>query len=133
MKQEKNINRREFIGTTTAASVAFTILPRHVRGGPGYIAPSDKINLAYIGCGTQGLREMCELITNPELQITSVCDPNKLTTNYVDWSPNGIRNGIRTVLGDPSWGASYDGIPGGRDIGKDLVDRYYAKAAGTSS
>ena len=56
MNEERNINRREFIGTTAAASVAFTILPRHVLGGPGFIAPSDKINLAYIGCGTQGLR-----------------------------------------------------------------------------
>lgn len=129
----KKIHRREFIGTAGKASVAFTILPRHVLGGPGHVAPSDKINLAYIGCGTQGLREMCELITNPELQITSVCDPNKLTTNYVDWSPNGIRNSIRSVLGDPDWGASFDGIPGGRDIGKELVDRYYAKFAGTAN
>jgi hypothetical protein len=54
-------------------------------GGSGYIAPSDKINLAYIGCGTQGLREMCDLIINPELQIVSVCDPNKMSTNYVYW------------------------------------------------
>ena len=55
-------------------------MPRHVIGGPGYIAPSDKLNLAYIGCGTQGLREMCDLIVNPELQIVSVCDPNKMST-----------------------------------------------------
>ena len=47
MKPKQPINRRKFIGTAAAASVAFTILPRHVLGGPGYIAPSDKINLAY--------------------------------------------------------------------------------------
>ncbi|HKO79078.1 MAG TPA: hypothetical protein VJU78_01725, partial [Chitinophagaceae bacterium] len=62
MKPKQPINRREFISTAAAASVAFTILPRHVLGGPGYVAPSDKINLAYIGCGTQGLREMYEVI-----------------------------------------------------------------------
>src|SRR6185295_6627130 len=106
MRPKQPINRREFIGTTTAASVAFTILPRHVLGGPGFIAPSDKINLAYIGCGTQGLREMCELIVNPELQIVSVCDPNKMSTNYIDWSPNGIRDDIRNVLGEPGWGGN---------------------------
>jgi hypothetical protein len=128
MKQKRNINRREFIGTAAAASVAFTILPRHVLGGPGFIAPSDKINLAYIGCGTQGLREMCELITNPELQIVSVCDPNKMSTNYIDWSPNGIRDDIRKVLGEPSWGENFKGIPGGRDIGKELVEKYYSKS-----
>ena len=127
MKSKKKFNRREFIGTASAATVAFTILPRHILGGPGYIAPSDKINIAYIGCGTQGLREMCELVANPAIQIVSVCDPNKMSTDYVDWSPNGIRDGIRKALGDPSWGSSYTGIMGGRDIGKELVDKYYTR------
>ena len=128
MKPKQNINRREFISTAAAASVAFTILPRNVLGGPGFTAPSDKINLAYIGCGTQGLREMCELIPNPELQIVSVCDPNKMSTNYIDWSPNGIRDGIRTALGEPDWGSAFNGIPGGRDIGQELVNKFYSKS-----
>ena len=127
MKTKTNLNRRDFLTNTAAASFAFTIVPRNVLGGPGHIPPSDKLNIAYIGCGTQGLREMCSLITNPEIQIVSVCDPNKLSTNYIDWSPNGIRNGIRKVLGDDTWGEVFTGIPGGRDIGKDLVEKYYAK------
>lgn len=127
MAAKKTIHRRQFIGTAAAASIGFTILPRHVLGGRGHVAPNDKINLAYIGCGTQGIREMCELITNPELQIVSVADPNKMSTNYIDWSPNGIRDGIRKVLNEPDWGASYMGIPGGRDIGKELVEKYYGK------
>ncbi|AXY72844.1 gfo/Idh/MocA family oxidoreductase [Paraflavitalea soli] len=131
--KKRSISRRQFIDTTAKASLAFTIVPRHVLGGPGYIAPSDKLNLAYIGCGTQGLREMCELITNPAIQIISVCDPNKMSTNYIDWSPNGIRDDIRKVLGDANWGASYQGIPGGRDIGKELVDRYYSKQQNNSN
>lgn len=126
--KKNHITRRQFIDATTKASLAFTIVPRHVLGGPGYIAPSDKLTLAYIGCGTQGLREMCDLITRPEIEIVSVCDPNKLSTNYIDWSPNGIRDGIRKVLNDPNWGAAYEGIPGGRDIGKELLNRYYTKS-----
>ena len=39
------------------------------------------------------------------------------------WNPDGIRK----VLEDPNWGANYTGIPGGRDIGKELVDKYYSK------
>jgi hypothetical protein len=123
---KSKVHRRDFVRTTVAASAAFTIIPRNVLG-KGYIAPSDKISIAYIGCGTQGLREMCELITKPEIQITSVCDPNKFSTDYLDWSPNGIRDGIRKVLENPGWGANYSGIPGGRDIGKELVDTYYSK------
>ena len=74
---------------------------------------------------------MCELITNPEIQITSVCDPNKLSTDYLGWSPNGIRDGIRKVLENPTWGANYTGIPGGRGIGKELVETYYSMKSGT--
>src|SRR5664280_3084331 len=84
MAISKNINRREFLGSAAAASVALTIVPRHVVGGKGNIPPSDKITLGYIGCGTQGLREMTALITNPALQMVAVCDPNKFSTNYID-------------------------------------------------
>jgi hypothetical protein len=128
MAPKKSINRREFLGSAAAASLAFSIVPRHVLGGPGFVAPSDKLVLAYIGCGTQGMREMIELIPNPKLQIVAVCDPNKLTTNYVDWSPFEIRDNIRKALQEPDWGQGFDGIPGGRDIGKEFVEKYYAKS-----
>ena len=121
------MKRREFIGSAAVASLGFTIVPRHVLGGQGFVAPSDKLNLAYIGCGTQGMREMVGLIANPKVQITSVCDPNKLSTDYIDWSPYGIRNSIRKALDDATWGESFSGIPGGRDIGLDFVNKYYAK------
>ncbi|MCX6303111.1 MAG: Gfo/Idh/MocA family oxidoreductase [Bacteroidia bacterium] len=122
------INRREFLGSAAAASLALTVVPRNVLGGPGFIAPSDKITLGYIGCGTQGLREMASLITNPALQIVAVCDPNKFTTDYVDWSPNEIRYLVRKAIGDNSWGENFTGIPGGRDVGQELVQKYYGKS-----
>ena len=128
MANSKKINRREFLGSAAAASLAFTVVPRQVLGGPGYVAPSDKITLGYIGCGTQGLREMTSLISNPALQIVAVCDPNKFTTDYVDWSLNDVRNSIRTALGDNSWGEAIKGIPGGRDIGQEFVQKYYGKS-----
>ena len=121
------INRRKFIGSATAASLAFTIVPRHVVGGVNFVPPSDKVTIGYIGCGTQGLREMTELIANPKIQIVAVCDPNKRSTDYIDWSQDGIRNGIRKALGDSSWGEGLDGIPGGRDVGQEFVEKYYAK------
>ncbi len=47
------INRRHFIGATAAASL-FQIVPRHVLGGPGYTAPSEKLNIAGVGIGGMG-------------------------------------------------------------------------------
>jgi hypothetical protein len=128
MTASKRINRRKFLGSAAAASLAFTIVPRHVLGGQGFVAPADKITLGYIGCGTQGLREMTSLITDPEIQIVAVCDPNKFTTDYVDWSPYDVRNGIRNALGDKSWGEGLTGIPGGRDVGQEFVQKYYGKS-----
>jgi hypothetical protein len=128
MTTSKKINRREFLGSAAAASVAFTVVPRQVLGGPGFVAPSDKVTLGYIGCGTQGLREMTSLIANPALRIVAVCDPNKFSTNYVDWSLNGVRDDIREALDDKGWGEGLKGIPGGRDIGQEFVQKYYGKS-----
>jgi hypothetical protein len=47
------MNRRQFIATTTATGL-FQIVPRHVLGGPGEAAPSEKLNIAVIGVGGMG-------------------------------------------------------------------------------
>ncbi len=127
MTLKKKMNRRHFIGSAAATTATISIVPRHVLGGSGFVAPSDKITVANIGCGTQGLREMPGMLENPDIQVVAVCDVNKFTTNYLDWSANGIRNGIRKTLEDSNWGSDYKGIPGGRDIGKEYVEKYYAK------
>jgi len=45
-----NLSRRRFIRQTVAAAAAFTVLPRHVLG-KGFISPSDRITLGFIGTG----------------------------------------------------------------------------------
>ncbi len=128
MKLKQNINRRKFIGAATSAA-AFTIVPRRVLG-KGYVPPSDRINVANIGCGTQGLREMPGMLENENIQVVAVCDVNKYSTDYLDWSSNGILNGIRRTLGDQNWGKFIKGIPGGRDIAQKYVEDYYTKKGG---
>jgi len=125
--------RRQFL-SSTAAVAAISIVPRSVLGGAGRVAPNDKITLAYIGIGTQGLREMLPLLAMPEIQIVSVCDPSKDAVGYRDWSKDGLLNEIRRAIGKPGWRAGREGIiPGGRDIGKEVVETYYAnqRSAGT--
>jgi len=127
MKSKKTMNRRTFIGSASVTATTISIVPRHVLGGPGRVAPSDKVTVANIGCGTQGLREMPGMLQNEDLQVVAVADPNKFTTNYLDWSANGIRNSIRKTLDEPDWGSNYNGIPGGRDIAKEYIETYYGK------
>src|SRR5436190_8498463 len=112
---ESDQNRRKFLGTA-AGVTAFTIVPRHVLGGPGTVPPSDKITLAYIGLGTEGLKELLPLLRVPELQIIAVCDPSKEAIGYRDWTRDTILNTIRRTLGKPGWRAGTEGIvPGGRE------------------
>jgi len=71
---------------------------------------------------------MASLIQILHFRLSRYADPNKFTTDYVDWSLNGIRDTIRKTLGDDSWGETIKGIPGGRDIGQELVQKYYGKS-----
>ncbi len=120
------VSRRKFIAAGGAAAAAFTIVPRQVLGGSGFVAPSEKITLALIGCGTQGLRELPSLFALPEVQIVAVCDPVKEGHDYVDWSKDGQRAAIAEMLRKPDWRRGAPGIPGGRDVGKEIVETVYA-------
>ena len=119
-----NMSRRKFLGAAMAPAV-FQVVPRHVVGR-GYVAPNDKVTLGYIGLGTQGLRELGSLLASPAVQIVAVCDPNRESNDYVDWSKNALRNAIRHLIGNPNWRAGVDGIPGGREVGREVVETYYA-------
>ena len=123
------IDRRKF-ATGAAAAGWFTIVPRHVLGGAGYVAPSRKITLAHIGMGTQSFRELGALLALPEIQIVAVCDPNANSSDYIDWSQGGIRNTIRKLLGNPTWRENDEGCPGGREVGQEVINAYYAKQRG---
>ena len=115
------------MASAAAFAASFTIVPSNVIAGLGKIPPSDQITVANIGCGTQGLREMGELLQNPKVRVVAVCDSNKYSTDYFDWSPNGIRDNIRKTLGDDTWMEGVPGIPGGRDVGQAYVEQFYAK------
>ncbi len=117
------------MGSAAAIAATISVVPSSVIAGTGHVPPSDQITVANIGCGTQGLREMGELLNNPKVRVVSVCDSNKFSTDYIDWSPNGIRNGIRQVLNDNTWWEGVPGIPGGRDVGKAYVDQFYKSNA----
>ncbi|MFC2118121.1 Gfo/Idh/MocA family oxidoreductase [Bacteroidota bacterium] len=51
---KNKLNRRNFIKRTAAASAALYIIPRHVLGGKGFIAPSDQLTKGIIGVGGMG-------------------------------------------------------------------------------
>ena len=67
-------SRRDLLRTTGASAASFLIFPRHVLGGAGFVAPSDKVTIASIGLGRQGLAVSMELLARAEVHIVAVCD-----------------------------------------------------------
>ena len=51
---EKNTSRREFIKKSLVGAAAFSIVPRFVLGGQGYLPPSDHLTKGVIGVGGMG-------------------------------------------------------------------------------
>jgi predicted dehydrogenase len=64
-------NRRRSFLAGAATTAAVTIVPRHVLGGPGFTAPSDKLNVAGIGVGGMGAND---LQNYRDEQVVALCD-----------------------------------------------------------
>jgi len=52
--KEKNSSRRDFIKKSAIGAAAFSIVPRFVLGGQGYLAPSYHLTKGVIGVGNMG-------------------------------------------------------------------------------
>ena len=67
------MSRRDFMGVA-AATAGFAVVPRHVLGGRGRPAPSEKLNVACIGVGGMGGSDVGQMSGE---NIIALCD--------VDW------------------------------------------------
>jgi predicted dehydrogenase len=103
-------SRRTFLQNTVAMA-AFSLVPRHVLGGAGQIAPSDKITLAGIGTGGQGMQNLAALQAFPEVQVVAVCDVNREGGRYLSWN----------------WTEGREEKFCGREPARRLVEEHYAE------
>ncbi|MEN8186317.1 MAG: Gfo/Idh/MocA family oxidoreductase [Bacteroidota bacterium] len=98
------ISRRKFIKRGTAAMAGITIIPSNVLSGLGYVAPSDKLNIAGIGVGGMGLANLNNVITE---NIVALCD--------VDWNyAANAFNSFPKAKKYKDWRKMYD------EIGKEI-------------
>ncbi|MEA4978481.1 MAG: Gfo/Idh/MocA family oxidoreductase, partial [Petrimonas sp.] len=68
-------SRREFLKTAAIGAAGLTVVPNTVLGkARGYTSPSDKLNIAGIGVGGMGRRNLANMKTE---NIVALCD--------VDW------------------------------------------------
>lgn len=72
-KLNQSSSRRGFLRNTSVAAAGLMIVPRHVIGR-GFIAPSDKLNIAGIGCGGKAEVNLPYAWNNGAENIVALCD-----------------------------------------------------------
>ena len=72
--------------SAATAAMAFMIVPRHVLGSPGHTPSSEKLNVAGIGVGGQGGKDLKEL----DSEISIIPKPMRLST--------GGKIAIKTIM-----------------------------------
>ncbi len=88
-KENLHKTRRDFLKKATIGIAAFTILPRYVLGGQGFIAPSDKLTKAVIGVGGMGRNHF----EYEGTQVVAICD---VDTRHLDLAKGMLDKGVKS-------------------------------------
>ncbi|MDR1960533.1 MAG: Gfo/Idh/MocA family oxidoreductase [Planctomycetaceae bacterium] len=108
-------SRRTFLKTASLAVAAPFVVPSSVLGLDGEVAPSERITMGLIGCGSHGAGWNLPLMfKNPMQQVVAVCDIDK---NYV----TGTQQKVNDFYSKKS-GTDYKGCNIYSDF-RDLVNR----------
>jgi myo-inositol 2-dehydrogenase/D-chiro-inositol 1-dehydrogenase len=81
--------RRKFLKSALTVAAGFTIVPRHVLGGKGYIAPSDQLTKAIIGVGAMGRGH----IPYAGTRVVAICD---VDSQHLKEAAGMIGNNVKT-------------------------------------
>ncbi len=76
-EKKKNIlssSRRDFLKNSAITAAGFMIVPRHVLGGKGFLAPSDRLTIASIGVGGKGEDDINHFYESGKADIAFLCD-----------------------------------------------------------
>lgn len=71
--ESRRTSRRKFLATAAAGAFSFSIVPRHVLGGPGQTPPSERVRIAGIGSGGMGGGDIATL-TKLGAEYIALCD-----------------------------------------------------------
>jgi predicted dehydrogenase len=102
-----DVPRREFLRCAAATCAAPWLAPSSVLGAD---APSNRINVGFIGMGNQSRVDLPAFLKQPDVQVAAVCDVNTAGYGYAD--PKHFL---------------------GRKPGQDSVNAFYAKKTGVET
>jgi predicted dehydrogenase len=78
---KRRLTRRQFLGTAAAAAAPM-IVPASVFGTQDKAAPSKRLTLGFIGCGTMNYGHLRRAQGTAEVQIVAVCDVDKSRRDF---------------------------------------------------
>lgn len=87
--KEINKSRRDFLTKSALAAAAFSIVPRFVLGGKGFIPPSDQLTKGIIGVGGMGRNH----IPYEGTRVVAICDVDK---SHIKIAQNMLEAGVKT-------------------------------------
>jgi len=102
--------RRHHLRTLAAFASAGHLLPSRLRA-QDRPAPSERINMAVIGTGSQGTQDMRAFLQDERVQVVAVCDVEKQSSRY-----------------NQAFKSDF-----GREPARLIVDKHYAEVSGTKS
>jgi predicted dehydrogenase len=76
MSGSKEVSRRRFLGSTAVGAAVPYVVPGSVLGQAGKPAPSERIQVALIGCGGMGQGNLNNCARHPDVVVTASCDVN---------------------------------------------------------
>jgi predicted dehydrogenase len=105
-----SLTRRRFLANT-AGVVAASLLPRHLLAGAASPPPSERLNVAIIGTGGQGITHIQQLLNHPDVNLTALCDVAEFWDNsHLYYRHHGGRGPARQAMAehprknnDPGW------------------------------
>ncbi|QDT00389.1 Gfo/Idh/MocA family protein [Adhaeretor mobilis] len=119
--------RRTFIKSAACAVAAPTIVPRSVFGAN---APSNRINVGFIGLGNQSKVDLPAFLENDDVQVLAVCDVNtgsigyRVPEDFLGREPG--KQSVEAYYADKSHSGSYKGCAAYTDfrevLGRDDID-----------
>lgn len=81
-RQDRLSSRRSFLKTTAALASAVALPEIVPQSAWGATAPSNRINVAQIGCGHQSQRIIPSFLVHDDMQMLAVCDVNRSGLGY---------------------------------------------------
>jgi predicted dehydrogenase len=93
-----SLSRRSFLRRGAGAAAVFSIVPRHVLGGPKHTPPSEMLQVAAIGCGGQAMADLGQIVRGANIVALTDVDWGRGAKAFQRWPEAPKYKDFRVML-----------------------------------